>query len=78
MNIAPSVQQDVTGGGAGEPRRGWGHEMSTLHSTLLILNSKLIMHEPNKQRSSLADLQRTFSKGGIIIYLIATFVIQQQ
>ena len=36
------------------------------------------MHKPNKQRSSLADLQCAFSKGGIIVYQIATFVLQQQ
>lgn len=36
------------------------------------------MHKPNKQRSSLRDLQCAFSKGGIIIYQTATFMIQQQ
>lgn len=36
------------------------------------------MHKPNKQRGSLTDLQCAFSEGGIIIYQIATFVLQQQ
>lgn len=78
MNIALGAQQDVTGGQAGELSRGMRSRNEQFHSTLLILNSKLIMHKPNKQRSSLRDLQCAFFKGGIIIYQIATFMIQQQ
>lgn len=78
MNVALGAQQDVTGGQAGELSRRMRSWNEQLNSIPLILNSKLIMHKPNKQRSSLTDLQRAFSKGGISIYQIATFVLQQQ
>lgn len=64
MNIALGAQQDVTGGRTGEPSRRMRSRNEQLQSILLILNSKLIMHKPNKQRSSLTDLQCAFSKGG--------------
>lgn len=78
MNIALGAQQDVTGGQAGELSRRMKSRNEQLPGILLILNSKLIMHKPNKQRGSLTDLQCASSGGGIIIYQMATFVLQQQ
>lgn len=78
LNIALGAQQDVTGGQAGEQNRRMRSQNKQLQSILLILNSKPIMHQANKQRSSLTDLQAAFSKGGIIIYQIASLVLQQQ
>lgn len=77
VNIALGAQQDVTGGQAGKQHRRMRSQNKQLQSILLILNSKLIMHKTNKQRSSLTDLQAAFSKGGIIIYQIASLVLLQ-
>lgn len=64
-NIALGAQQDVTGGQAGKQNGRMRSQNKQLHSTPLILNSKLIMHKTNKQRSSLTDLHCAFSKGRI-------------